>query len=209
MKRLRLLAAIGALIAFGAPLAYAAGLWFGLPIVGQGSYCVSYSGYPTTVTTPGTLPTPNNCNETAPAGPTALTGSELIPADTGLTQGTTSVYIPTPLAASGAYEYLSGQTTPFSSTYNASYTIQNNVNTVLIDPTTTVASLTLVMPASPLNGQIVRVNSSQTLTALAILANTNQTVTGTKPTALTPSATAAGGYGWVWNSTNNTWYRIQ
>ena len=46
-------------------------------------YCSGYSGYPTTATTPGVLPTPNNCNSTVPAGP-ALTGNEYYPADTAV-----------------------------------------------------------------------------------------------------------------------------
>ena len=88
MKSLRLMAAVGALIALCAiPYAFAAGLFPGLPIVGQAAYCAGYSLYPTTVTTPGTLPTPNQCNTTAPAGPSALTGVELQPADTTVANG--------------------------------------------------------------------------------------------------------------------------
>jgi hypothetical protein len=84
MKRLKLLTAVGLLTAvFAAPLAYAAGLFNGYPVGNGASYCSGYSSYPTTATTPGTLPTPNQCNSTVPAGP-ALTGSEYIPADTAV-----------------------------------------------------------------------------------------------------------------------------
>src|SRR5689334_17889471 len=112
MKRLRTIAVVGALLAIVAsPLAYAAGLWFGLPVVGGGSYCAG-----ATATGLGTTGGTLSCNVTAPAGPTTMTGNELIPADlnTGGAQATYPVpgagvsgaqtgYLPLASAASGAY----------------------------------------------------------------------------------------------------------
>lgn len=79
-------------------VAFAAGLFPGFPIVGGASYCASQS-------TPGGPGTAAVCNATAPAGPVAITGNELIPADTQLASGQQlqTVLIPTSvLAAQGA-----------------------------------------------------------------------------------------------------------
>lgn len=84
MKKLKLLVAVGALVALIPPAVQAAGLWNGLQEGNGPSYCESFSAYPT-----GTTPTTNQqCNNTVPAGP-ALTGNEWVPADTA-TPGVTS-----------------------------------------------------------------------------------------------------------------------
>lgn len=83
--------------------AYGAGLFQGLPIVGQGPYCTGASATPNTTTASGggptTTPTPTICNSPVYAGPFGLTGKELFPADTQLTQGQIpqTVYIPSGL----------------------------------------------------------------------------------------------------------------
>jgi hypothetical protein len=204
MKRLRLLAVVGALTALAVP-AIAAGLWWGFPVIGGATYCTSYSLYPTTATVPGTLPTANQCNIFAPAGPTATTGAEMIPVDTGVTQGTTSAYLPVPSAASGAYQYIDGRTVLIA----GPYTVSNNITNVLVESTTTIATLTLTMPAAPYNGQIVRVGSVNTVTAFWPLANTGQTLKGPVPTVITASTTAPEGYAWVYNGPVAAWYRVQ
>ena len=217
MKSLRLMAAVGALIALCAiPYAFAAGLFPGLPIVGQAAYCAGYSLYPTTVTTPGTLPTPNQCNTTAPAGPAALTGVELQPADTTVANGPpATVLVPMALGASGAYYDNTGVTNTGNNlgSYLTSTTIPNNINTFVMDTTTTIAALSLTFPSSPLNSQLLRVASQKTITAFTPVANTTVnsaiTITGTLPSALTPSATAAVGYAWIYNSGNTAWERLQ
>ena len=201
-----------------APLAYALGMWPTLPIVGEGSFCAStVSG----VTLPsgqgpyGVVPgsTQGNgasiCGQTVPAGPTALTGGELVPADTELANGgaPATVTIPTPLMASGAYL---ADVEPITIT---TQTIPNNINTYELVTTNTLAALSLTFPSSPLNGQILRVGSVKTITAFTPLANTTvnsgQLITGTLPTALTPSATAAVGYAWIYDGPISTWLRIQ
>ena len=104
--------------------AFAAGYFPGFPIVGQPTYCASISGIgntagtgqPSITGTPGQFGqgNPNGgigagantggnfnavCNNFVPAGPTGLTGNELIPADTNLPNGQQpqTVYIPTAL----------------------------------------------------------------------------------------------------------------
>lgn len=74
--------AIGAFaVVASAVVLNAAGLFPGFPIVGQGSYCSTN----VTAGVPGTAAVCGGA--TVPAGPTALTGSELVPMDTQLAQG--------------------------------------------------------------------------------------------------------------------------
>jgi len=96
--KLKHLAAAIALIGIGSTVAWAAGMWSTLPIVGSGSFCAStVTGFPTTaggLSTGGGITgqgaatgTSALCAQTVPAGPPALTGNELIPADTTLAGG--------------------------------------------------------------------------------------------------------------------------
>ena len=105
MTKARLSVAVCALVALlGVPFAWSAGLFPGLPVVGAAQWCGGYSGYPTVVTTPGILPTAI-CNAFVPAGPTALTGLEIVPADTQSALGAPpqSVGIPTSLISVSAF----------------------------------------------------------------------------------------------------------
>jgi hypothetical protein len=77
MKR-TLLGAAG-LLAAAVTVAFAAGNWPDYPQVGQPSFCTSNV---TGVNAAGNISTV--CAQTVPAGPPALTGNELVPADTGL-----------------------------------------------------------------------------------------------------------------------------
>lgn len=77
--RTKLVAGLAA-VAISGVLAHAAGMFQGYPIVGGPSYCDGAS----TAGVPGTAAV---CNVTVPAGPPAVTGNELIPADTNLSQG--------------------------------------------------------------------------------------------------------------------------
>src|ERR1039458_7873194 len=169
-------------------LAYAAGNFSTLPQVARPSFCASQT----------TFFAGQSCAQTIPAGPTALTGSELVPADTQITGGAPpqTVAIPMPLFDAGVYNYVSGQTTPLSGLL----AIPNNINTYILDPTTTVAALSLTMPTTPLNGQKVHITSSHTITALTVSGAANQTVLS-GPTALTVSTTGAFGYTFIWAGT--------
>lgn len=97
-----LIAALGAIFV-AAIAANAAGLFQGLPLANGNSYCSGYSVYSSGVTVPGVLPTPNQCNSTVPAGP-AITGNELIPADTGLTASApATVLMPSSVVAGSSF----------------------------------------------------------------------------------------------------------
>lgn len=71
-----------------------AGLFWGYPIIGQGSYCVTYQNQQTNSL--GVVTSQGTCVNTAPAGPAAVTGAELLIADTQLpgTQQPQTVYMP-------------------------------------------------------------------------------------------------------------------
>ncbi len=223
MKRLRTIAVVGALLAIiGMPLAYAAGLWFGLPVVGGAAYCAGS----TTAGVPGTTAT---CNTTAPAGPTAVTGQELIPADLnpqgtqalypGPGAGTTgpqTAYLPLAIGASGAYQIVDTLTPTVTSTW----TIQNGVNTVYANATGTQTYLGLVLPVTPTDGQIIRIAAAATISTISFLTGaTGQIVpTATRTFALYPAgsgggagASVTGTYGvtYMWSAPISTWLRIQ
>jgi hypothetical protein len=176
-------------------LAYAAGNWSTLPQVAMPSFCASQS----------TFFAGQSCATTVPAGPVALTGSELVPGDTQITNSSPpqTVAIPLPLFDGGVYNYVSGQTTPLSGVI----VIPNNINDEVLDPTTTVTTLSLTMPSAPLNGQKLHITSSHTITALTVSGAAGQTVLSA-PTALTVSTTGAFGYTYIWAGTTPQWYRI-
>lgn len=82
-------------------------------------------------------------------------------------------------------------------------TINDGVKTLLLDPAGTLATGTITMPASPVNGQEVRFSSTQIVTALTLSPNTGQSM------ATTPSAIAAGqGFGFIYRLANTTWYPL-
>jgi hypothetical protein len=196
MKR-KILAALG-LLAVVTTAAYGAGLFQGLPIVGGGSYCVNFATNPTT----GAVLT--TCNGPAvPAGPTRVTGAELVPADTQLTQGQNpaTAFLPVPSLASGAYQYA-------VQTSSSTLQISNNVTNVVLNPAGAIATVTITMPTAPYDGQIVRISSSQTVTSLTVSAAAGQSITNA-PSAITVSATGSYGVAFLYRGTNTTWYRIQ
>lgn len=93
MNRMRV-AVVAGLVLAASTAAWAAGMFQGLPIVGGASYCNSFNQ-------PGGPGTPTTCTNPVSAGPPALTGAELVPADTQLSQGQNpqTVYVPIGLLA--------------------------------------------------------------------------------------------------------------
>ena len=85
----------------------------------------------------------------------------------------------------------------------ATITIPNATSVEIINPTGTIATLTLNMPASPLDGQRMAVACGQTVTTLTMSGN-GATLLG----GLTTCG-AAGGGEWIYKSSNTTWFRIK
>ncbi len=222
MKRFRVLAAAGiAVAALSTVAAFAAGNYSMYPIVGSPSFCGSTvsgaGGFNAAGNTNNVNPTGQGqatsgslCAQTVPAGPPSLTGNELVPADTSAGSGTNpqTVVIPTVLLGAGAVNYQ----TPLT---GATVTANPNESTMLIDPASTIATLTVVMPgpaASLRDGQTWRLTSSQTVTLLTLTPGSGETIGGnaqSTPTAITPSATGSTGYEFIWKASNSKWYRVQ
>jgi hypothetical protein len=217
LPRLKVLLA-AAMALFVAPLlAYAAGNWSTLPIVGQPSFCAStVTGVvlPTNQGPFGVSPGSTQgtgvgiCGQTVPAGPPALTGAELIPADTVLPNGAPpqTVVVPSNLFASGSIQVV---------TTNASVTIANGVSSLVSNQATaTIAAITL--PSAPMNNQVVKIANagSGVLTITAINANTGQTIVqgaqvGSLAIETTNAAAAAqSDTAYQYQASNTTWYRI-
>jgi hypothetical protein len=140
----------------------------------------------------------------------ALTGLETIPADTNATGGAGPSTILLTACQVGA-----GAVNPIVPLTGFAVTIPNGICMELLVPAGTLATGTVTMPSAPIDGQIVRIASTQTITGLTVSPNTGQAVAAPIPTILTVSATTAYGYAWVFKSAAigaqaaNTWYRIQ
>ncbi len=192
------LAAIAALLAL-VTLPAVAGFWNNSwPIVGGASYCAGSS----TAGVPGTTPV---CNVTVPAGPTVLTGTELIPADTALASGRQPQSVLISMAALGTLPYQYVVATNASST-----TVAATTGKLVLDPAGTLTTATVVLPAATalVDGQQLELSSSQTLTALTVTPGSGTTISNA-PTALTISTTAAYGYKFIYVAAATKWYRLQ
>lgn len=118
----------------------------------------------------------------------------------GLQGGTTSEYYHLTANevrnARNTIEYVT-PTTGFSNT------ISDTTITYIIDPSGTLATGTLTMPANPVNEQIITVASTQTITALTHNPNTGQTLKGGLTTI-----TSNGNASWIYRNSNTTWYKL-
>lgn len=167
--------------------AIAAGLFPGFPIAGGPSYCSSYS---------------NNtfCTNTVPAGP-ALTGTELVPADTLLPGGLQPQTVSVPTAALGAN--VLAQSTPLT---GFAITVPNGTTIEQLTPAGTLATGAITFPSAPYNGQALTIYSSATVTAFTTTAPSGQTITGGYSAASFAAGTSAT---WVYQLSNTTWYRVK
>jgi hypothetical protein len=197
----RKLAALVAAAAFAlTTTAFAAGLFPGFPIVGNASYCGGFNQ----AGVPGTTPV---CTVTVPAGPTTVTGNELIPADTQLSQGQSPQTVLVPLKAmnAGPYQYAA----PLTAT---SVTLSASTRRLMLEPAGTIAALTVVWPAAAglIDNQTMGICSRQVVTALTTTNGSGATVLDA-PTALTAPLTtgAASCVEWVYRVANTSWYRVQ
>ena len=82
-------------------------------------------------------------------------------------------------------------------------TIANNISTLILNPAGTLATGTITMPATPIDGQEVQITSSQTITGLTVSPNTSQTISNA-PTTLT----AGIGYKFIYHLAGTNWYRL-
>jgi hypothetical protein len=186
------------------PTAYAAGLFSTLPIVGGASFCASTvtgTGSLGGITNQGQGTTGSICAQTVPAGPPSLTGAEKFPADTQASGGANpqTVVVTTCQLGAGSYLNVSPVTTaPFS------LTIPNQVCFYNVAANSTTTNQIITMPSAPLDGQIIRLLTSNTITNLGIAPAAGQTVQNPPTTATAPEIGE-----WIYNAAAATWYRIK
>jgi hypothetical protein len=61
-------------------------------------------------------------------------------------------------------------------TSGTNVTVPNYTTTVLLNPSGTVSAFNVTMPANPMDGQIVEISSTQTITTLTVTANVAQSI---------------------------------
>lgn len=81
--------------------------------------------------------------------------------------------------------------------------IDNGVGTLVLEPGSTLATGTITMPSTPFDGQVQRICTTAVITSLTVNANSFQTILNAPATL-----TAGAGAGFIFRSTNNTWYRL-
>jgi|SRR5665213_822805 len=168
------------------------GLWLGFPQLGGPSYCSS--------TVNGV------CTNTVPAGP-AITGNEVIPADTHAAGGQQPQSGIIPLAAIGAgpYDY----EVPLT---GATITETAQQNDLIIDPAGTIAALTIVLPVSTtlVDGQRWGMCTTQIVSTLTLTAGSGTTIKDAPTAMLVPVATgAASCFKFRYIVSKTAWYRTQ
>lgn len=134
---------------------------------------------------------------TYPVATGALTGNEISPADTNLPNGANPQ---TETISTNQYRAVQYSiTTPLTGT-----TVSGVGQEAVINPAGTLAALTVVMPASPVDGQRFKIFSSQTLTSLTLTPGTGNTMTGGVTTLA-----ANGSVEYTYNVSGATWTRDQ
>ena len=88
-------------------------------------------------------------------------------------------------------------------TMGFSYTFAAGTTLLIMNPAGTLATGTITMPSSPVDGMTVRFSSSQIITTLTVSPNTGQSIVG----AITTLA-LGGSAQYMYRLANTTWYRI-
>lgn len=187
--------------------AYAAGLFPDYPVVGGASYCAGTSN-----TAIGSIiGSVTGCPNTVPAGPSSVTGNELIPADTRLSSGVTPQTVLMPMAALNALPITVVSATATPSGVSAA----NNSGGTFYRASSTITSATLTLPQAPIDGQQYVIASNQNITTLNVSANLPSGVSvANSPTTLTTANTAPYNYRFFYSATGSPtgtpiWLRLQ
>jgi hypothetical protein len=116
---------------------------------------------------------------------------------TGATSSATSPNVSLQAASADASVSVQTPTTGFS------ITITNGVGSLILTPAGTLATGTVNMPSTPVNGQIIRIASTQIVTALTLGGNGHTVNSGVT------TISAGTGVAYMYYTTNTTWYRIE
>ena len=206
------LAAAG-LIGFSTLYAYAAGLFPDLPVVGSASYCAGSSSS----ATGSIIGAVTGCPNTVPAGPSIVTGSEQIPADTRLSSGQTPQTVLIPMASLNALPIVVSAANPSGAASNLLSATNLQGGIILTTRTGSglgnISSLNVSLPPTPIDGQQFSISSNSFITTLLVSATTpaSQSVANS-PTSLTTVNNTTGasvmGFRWMWNAAQSTWFRL-
>lgn len=190
-------AAVASLLALSA--AHAEGMFSKLPVVEGAAYCAMYAGDGTT------------CVEYVPAGPTAVTGNERIPADTRLSNGQSPQTVLFPLAALNALPITTSTITTNPQTVTAAATSGGVLLHLGSGLGTVMTAVTINFPTAPIDGQQFAVSGDASVTTLTLTAQNLPAGVTIKqnPTGLTAVNSAAMGFRFIYNSTLNQWSRLQ
>jgi len=179
-----------------------AGLWPGLPIVGIGSVC-----WGSATTTAGITGCPN----TAPAGPTIVTGNELVPADiynstTGRPGNPSTVLLSLASLNSLPLSFMNVAPTTL-----ISFTATNTMGGLQLASSAGISILNIALPPLPIDGQQFVLNSNRGIQVINITGGgvTSNIAANSAPTVLTPSLTGPQGYRFRYNLADQFWYRLQ
>lgn len=220
LKRLRGAAiAVSALVITSGVL-YAAGNYSTYPIVGGSSYCnstVSGTGSLSGVTGQGQGTTGSICAGTTPAGPSIVTGNEVVLADLYRPDQAPSSLGGQPQSALLSLASLNALPIPVT-------TVVGNSQTVAANPLaggaflhlgkgqgTVMTAVTVDLPAAPIDGQQFSVSgdaSVTTLTMTALNSPVNVTINNS-PTGMTAVNSALFGFRFIYSAALNQWGRLQ
>lgn len=201
-----------AALAIASTALYAAGNYSAYPIVEGGSFCLSTVGVngQAGITGQGGGAAGTNgayCAQTVPAGPPAVTGSELVPADTGLAGGAPPQTVVLQMANLNALPITVTNGTTVSS--QVFVTAVNTTGGYIINSGGTISAVKVNLPPAPVDGQQFAFSADQIITTLLFTSPTAGVTISNAATALTPSNTAAFGYRLLYNAAANNWYRMQ
>ena len=220
-KRHLLVAA--ALLSVGTVAAIASGSFQTLPIVSELSFCGSNvsgvtlpSGQGPYGQVPGSTQGTGSgvCGQVIPAGPPALTGNEIFPADvsTATTSPTfqgqpTTVAVPIILTDSGAYQYSTPNAT------RANFTLVNPLNFLILDGTGVQTQTNITLPGTAvqpaLNGQQVHIVTAQSITTLQVLGGAGTSIDNAPTTLLVGATVSTASVDFIYSAPISTWFRVQ
>jgi hypothetical protein len=201
-------------------IVYAAGKFSTLPIVGGSSYCASTvtgTGSLSGVTGQGQGTTGSICGETVPAGPSIVTGNEVIPADLyrpDQAPGSLGAQPQTALlslASLNALPLTVTTVTGASQTIAAAATSGGVFAHLGAGQGAAMTAVTIDFPPAPIDDQHFAVSgdasiTTLTLTALNLPANVKISLA---PTSMTATNAVLFGYQFVYSAALNQWGRLQ
>lgn len=117
-----------------------------------------------------------------------------------LAQRTDVLTIPT-ITTSANYQFTYDKFVPVNA---STVTFANNKKTLLLTPTTTLASLTINLPSTPFDGQEIRITTSETITTITLVPGVGKSVS---------VSTISLGNLWlsasfIYVASSNTWYKL-